>query len=144
MRKYDHKANSRRACQCIRHFLSRPYCLVLVPDIIIACIKVKACSYIKRYLHCTSLHGLLKAHYVHFIPGSPVNSENNQASLGSIQPCWNYCAQTVHALTYSTIAYSRECSCTQLSEPVEASWREQKCPSFERAVKGIQIGALSI
>ena len=63
--------------------------------------------------------GLLKARIVH--------SDTNSASLGSIQPCHNYCTNTVHPYTSTTVH--------SLSLVNSASWRERKCPRFKMEVK---------
>ena len=39
-------------------------------------------------------------------PGRPVHSNTNSTSLGSIQPCCNYCAETTHSFI-STSVYSQ-------------------------------------
>ena len=49
--------------------------------------KLKACFYIVQY----------PVRWKTSPPGRPVHSDTNSTSLGSIQPCCNYCTNTIHS-----------------------------------------------
>ena len=52
---------------------------------------VRVCSYIAQYpVRWTTQSAL------HLTPGRPDHSGTNSTSLGSIQPCRNYCKETFH------------------------------------------------
>ena len=48
---------------------------------------------------------------IHFTPGRPVHSNTIMASLGSIQPCCNYCARTISIAKYSFIQLNEMWQC---------------------------------
>ena len=49
-------------------------------------------------------------------PGSPVHSDTNSTTLGSIQPCFNYCAKAIHSECHVLQLSTARCSFLQLRE----------------------------
>ena len=73
-----------------------------------------------------------------FLPGRPVHSDTNSASLGSILDMPQLRA-TTKSLTFPPLSISRY-SFKQLSQ-LGRQWGEQKCPNFETVAKGIRTWA---
>ena len=76
-----------------------------------------------------------------FLPGRPVHSDTNSASLGSIFYSSNNCTTTIFTHICPPV-YSQVLIYT--AEATESSWSERKCPNFETVAKGIRTRALSI
>ena len=61
-------------------------------------VKAKVCSYIAQTVSCP-LDRISP-------PDRPVHSDINTTSLGSIHPCCNYCAKTIHSISIAVASYS--------------------------------------
>ena len=77
--------------------------------------------------------GPLKALYTFSLPGTPVHSDTNSASPGSILVMRQLRA-TTKSLTFPPMSIARY-SFIQLSQ-LGRQWRERKCPIFETVTKG--------
>ena len=98
--------------------------------------KKKVCFYIAQYpVRWTAQSA---SHFSS--PGRPVHSDT---VLGYSWKHSSYAAITQRLFTdMSTTVYSQVLIYT--AESTEASWRERKCPNFEKVAKGIWTRALSI
>ena len=82
------------------------------------------------------MFGLLKALYS--LHGKPVHSDTKLTSLGSIQPCCNYCMKTIHS-TFSSLSILRY-SFAQLSEENEnaqaSKWQQR---GFKHRLRRLRV-----